>query len=141
MPCGYTIDLARSLVLSRGWDIVTDRELLAHVRALTIDPRFARDFSQLVDLRDVTDVEVTASCIREMVRLNPFGAGARRAVVVTNDVVFGMTRMYQILSDESPDELQIFRKVDDALQWLLIADAKAELLSALARASPIPVLD
>jgi hypothetical protein len=138
MPCGYIIDLARSLVLSRGWDIVTDRELLAHVRALTIDPRFSRDFRQLVDLRDVTDVQITASCIREMVRLNPYGAGARRAVVVTNDVVFGMARMYQILSDESPDELQIFRKVDDALEWLLIADAKAEVLSALSQVPPIP---
>jgi hypothetical protein len=118
---------------------VTDQELLAHVRALTIDPRFARDFRQLVDLRDVTSVQITASCIREMVRLNPYGAGARRAVVVTNDVVFGMARMYQILSDESPDELQIFRKMDDALQWLLIADVKSELLSALALVSPIPV--
>ena len=120
---------------------MTDRELLTHVRALTIDPRFSRDFRQLVDLRDVTDVQITASCIREMARLNPYGAGARRAVVVTNDVVFGMARMYQILSDESPDELQIFRKVDEGLEWLLIADAKAEVLSALAQASPIPVLD
>ena len=141
MPCGYTIDLARSLVLSRGWDLVTDRELLAHVRALTADPRFARDFRQLADLRDVADVQITASCIREMVRLNPFGAGARRAVVVTNDVVFGMARMYQILSDESSDALQIFRKMDDALQWLWIADAKAELLSVLSQTPPISGLD
>jgi hypothetical protein len=141
MPCAYTIDLTRSLVLSRGWGVVTDRELLAHVRTLTADPHFARDFRQLADLRDVTDVQVAASTIREMARLNPFGAGARRAVVVTKDVVFGMARMYQILSDESSDELQIFRKVDDALQWLWIADAKAELLSALSQAPPIPVLD
>jgi len=141
MPCAYTIDLARSLVLSLGWGVLTDRELLAHVRALTADPRFARDFRQLADLRDVTDVQITASTIREMVGLNPFGAGARRAVVVTNDVVFGMARMYQILSDESLDELRIFRKMDDALQWLWIADAKAELLSALSQAPPIPGLD
>ena len=141
MPCAYTINLARSLVLSRGWGVVMDRELLAHVRSLIADPRFARNFHQLIDLRDVTDVQITASCIREMVRLNPFGAGARRAVVVTNDVVFGMARMYQILSDESPDELQIFRKMDDALQWLWIADAKADLLSVLSQAPPIPGLD
>ena len=141
MPCAYTIDLARSLVLSRGWGVVTDRDFLAHVRALTANPRFARGFRQLVDLRDVTDIQVTASTVREMVRLNPFGASAQRAVVVTSDVVFGMARMYQILSDESPDELQIFRKMDDALQWLWIADAKAELLSALSQAPPIARLD
>ena len=141
MPCDYTIDLARSLVLSRGWAVVTDREFLAHARALTADPRFARNFHQLIDLRDVTNVQFTAASIREAVRLNPFGAGARRAVVVTNDVVFGMARMYQILADESPDELQIFRKMDDALQWLGIADAKAELLSVLSQAPPISRLD
>jgi hypothetical protein len=106
MPCAYTIDLARSLVLSRGWGVLTDRELLVHVRALTADPRFARYLRQLADLRDVTDVQVTASTIiREMVRLNPFGAGARRALVVTSDVVFGMARMYQILRDEPSEEL------------------------------------
>ena len=141
MPVGYTIDLAQSLVLSRGWGIVTDRELLAHVRALTADPRFVRNFRQLADLRDVTDVQVTAATIREMVRLNPFWAGARRALVVTNDVVFGMARMYQILRDESPDELEIFRKMDGALQWLGITDAKAELLSALSKVPPIPEPD
>jgi hypothetical protein len=96
MPCGYIIDLARSLVLSRGWDIVTDRELLAHVRALTIDPRFVRNLHQLADLRDVADVEVTAATIREMASLNPYGDGSRRAVVVTSDVLFGMARMYQM---------------------------------------------
>ena len=141
MPCGYTIDLARSLVLSRGWGVVTDRDFLAHVRALTANPRFARGFRQLVDLRDVTDIQVTASTVREMVRLNPFGASAQRAVVVTSDVVFGMARMYQILSDESPDELQIFRKMDDALRWLGIAGAKAELLSVFSQTPPIPGLD
>ncbi|RPH78816.1 MAG: hypothetical protein EHM80_09390 [Nitrospiraceae bacterium] len=118
-----------------------ERELLAHVRALIADPRFARNFHQPIDLRDVTNVQFTAASIREAVRLNPFGAGARRAVVVTNDVVFGMARMYQILADESPDEVQIFRKMDYGLQWLGIADAKAELLSALSQAPPIPGLD
>jgi hypothetical protein len=76
-----------------------------------------------------------------MVRLNPFWAGARRALVVTSDVVFGMARMYQILRDESPDELEIFREMDGALQWLGVDDEKAELLSAISKVSPIPGLD
>jgi hypothetical protein len=111
------------------------------VRTLSADPRFAKNFCQLADLRDVTDIQVTAATIREMVRLNPFWAGARRAVVVTSDVVFGMARMYQILRDESPDALEIFRKMDGALQWLGIVDEKAELLSTLSKVRPIPELD
>lgn len=141
MSGAYTIDLERSLVRSRGWGVLTDRELLAHARALTVDPHFAPNFRQLADLREVTDVQITAATIKEMVRLNPFWAGARRALVITNDVLFGMARMYQILKDESPDELQIFRNMEDALQWLGLADAKAEELSALSKAPPITRLD
>ena len=88
---------------------MTDRELLARMRALTAGLRIAPDFRQVATLLDVMVVQVTASTIREMARLNPFGAGARRVVAVTSDVVFGMARMYQILSDEPPGELQIFR--------------------------------
>jgi hypothetical protein len=126
MSGAYTIDLERSLVRSRGWGVLTNRELLAHARALTRDPHFAPNFRQLADLRAVTDVQITAATIKEMVRLNPFWTGARRALVITNDVLFGMARMYQILKDESPDELQIFRNMDDAIQWLGLADTKAE---------------
>lgn len=138
MSCSYTIDLTRSLVLSRGWDVLTDGELLAHVRALTIDPRFVRNFHQLADLRDVVDVEVTASTIREMAMLNPYGVGSRRAVVVTSDVLFGMARMYKILRDEPADELEIFRNLDDALRWLGVLNAREELLSVLSQVPPIP---
>jgi len=117
---------------------VTDRELLAHVRALTIDPRFVRNLHQLADLRDVADVEVTAATIREMANLNPYGDGSRRAVVVTSDLLFGMARMYQILRDEPTDELEVFRTLDDALRWLGILNAKEELLSCLSQVPPIP---
>ncbi len=117
---------------------MTDGELLAHVPALTVDPRFVRHFHQLAALRDVTDVEVTASTVREMARLNPYGDGSRRAVVVTSDVLFGMARMYKILRDEPTDQLEIFRKLDDALRWLGILNAKEELLSPLLQAPPIP---
>jgi hypothetical protein len=141
MPSAYTIDLARSLVLTRGWGVATDRELLAHVRALAADPRFAQHFHQLADLCDVTDVQFTVRTIKELVRLNPFWAGARRALVVTSDEVFGWARLYELLRDEWPDELQIFRTMDDALQWLGVANAKEELLLALSQAPPIPGLD
>jgi hypothetical protein len=118
---------------------VTDCELLAHARALTADPRFARNFHQLADLREVTDARVTESTNKQLlVKLNPFGAGARRAMVVTCDVAYGMARMYQILREGSLDELEIFRELDDALQWLGIAEAKAELLSALSQTPLIP---
>lgn len=105
MPFAFTIELSRRLVLSRGWGVLTDRELVAHVRALAADPRFRPDLHQLCDFVDVTDVKVTAAGVREMTGLNPFGAGARRALAVSSDVAYGMARMYQIMRGDAPDEV------------------------------------
>jgi hypothetical protein len=44
--------------------ILTDRELVAHARALASDPRFKPDFRQVVRFVDVTDMKVTSSGVR-----------------------------------------------------------------------------
>jgi len=141
MPGAYTIDPVRSIVLSRAWGVVTDRDLLAHVRALAADARFRPHFSQLADIRGAADVAVSSSGIKDLAKLNPFGAGARRAVVVDRDVIFGMARMYQMMREPSTDEVEIFRDLDLALEWLGIAHEKAVVLSILSKAPPIPGLD
>jgi len=141
MPGGYSIDPARSLVLSRAWDVLSGADLSRHARTLASDPGFKPDFNQLCDFRDVTEVRADAAAIRELAALNPFGAGARRALVVSSDVVFGMARMYQILTETSPDEFEVFRDLDEALKWLGVADEKAELLRALSATAPLTQTD
>jgi len=141
MSSSFTVDPARSLVLSRGWGPLTSADLTQYARLLADDPRFRPDFCQLCDLREVTEVRVGASGIREVAALNPFGAGARRAVVVGSDVVFGLARMYQMLTESSPDEVEIFRDLDEALRWLGVADAKAELLRSMSEAPHLPESD
>ena len=139
MSVGFTIDTSRRLVLSRGWGVLTDRELMVHVRALSADPRFRPDLHQLVDFVGVTDVKVTASGVREMTGLNPFGAGARRALTVSSDVAYGMARMYQIMRSDAADEVEVFRDIDSALEWLGLAEVKVELLRTLSELPPLPV--
>jgi hypothetical protein len=141
MPGGYTIDAARSLILSRAWDVLTGADLIRHARTLASDPGFKPDFNQLCDFRDVTEVRADAAAIRELAALNPFGSGARRALVVSTDVVFGMARMYQILTEPAPDVFEVFRDFDQALKWLGVTGAKAELLRALSATAPLTRTD
>ncbi len=133
MPCGYVIDTNRSMVLSRAWGILEDRELLAHARALGADASFQKHLKQVIDFRDVTEIRITAAAVREMAHVSPFGKGARRALVVSSDLAFGLTRMFQILREQSPDEVAVFREMDVALRWLGVAADKDDLLSALSR--------
>lgn len=133
MPGGYLIDQTRSIVLTRAWGVLKDSEVIAHARALAADPRFAPPLNQLSDFRDVTEFQVTAATIREMVTLSPFGAGSRRAFVMGADFGFGLARMFEIMRNPSPDEIQVVRDLDSALQWLGVAGKKQALLAALSK--------
>lgn len=45
--------------------------------------------------------------------------GTRCAVVVPSTVEFGMTRMFEALSEEGPLRVRAFRDVEEAEAWLL----------------------
>jgi hypothetical protein len=137
MPFGYTIDLSRRLVLSRGWGILTELEILRHVHLLTADPRFEPSMRQLADFRAVTDLELDADTIRQLASLSPFGAGSQRALLVGSDVAYGMARMFQIMREDSPDELNVFRGFSSALDWLGLAHEEASILAQL-ETTPLP---
>jgi hypothetical protein len=137
MPAGFVINEKRSIVLSRGWGVLTDRDVLAHVRALAADPRFKPRFAQLTDFRDVTRIEITNVVIGTVAELSPFGAGSRRAMVVGSEVAYGLARMFQLHRSNSPEDLLVFRDMAPALEWLGIADPKAELLAGLFHVPPI----
>lgn len=118
MPCSYTILPESRFVYTRGWGVVTDAMILAQARALRSDPRFQPSFAQLYDLREAI-LAFTAAGVREVALISPFGVGARRAFVSgPSDSVFGMVRMYEALRERTPDNVEGFRSVHEALRWL-----------------------
>ena len=64
MPATYWIDVGRRLVLSRGWGVFTEQDLLGHFTTLGADPNFQSTFSQLADLRRVERAELSKPFIR-----------------------------------------------------------------------------
>ncbi len=86
------------------------------------DPRFAPDFSQLYDLTAVTEIGLTPTGMRALANRSPFDRDARRAIVVSSDVAFGMARMYQMIADSDPTQFRIFRDVNEAFAWLLATE-------------------
>jgi hypothetical protein len=137
MPVGYGIDEERQIVLSRAWGILTDGEVVLHARALAADPRFAPHYRQLTAMHDVTRSDVSASTVEAIASEVPFGAGARRAIVVSSDTVYGMARMFELLRGTKDDEIVVFRDMDAALKWLGLVDVRAEMLAALAQVRPL----
>jgi hypothetical protein len=131
MPGGYTIDEAHQLVLTCGWAEVTGEQALWHLRTLAADDRFAPDLRQIIDLRRVTDFDLTCAAVERLAELSPFGCGARRAFVVSTPVIYGLARMFENLRARRGDTFLVSRDMDEVLDWLDLADARADVLASL----------
>jgi len=120
MPMTYRIDLANCVVWTRAWGELTDEELVAHARHLRADPRFAPNFRQFFSAEASTGgaAGVSREGLRQAAQLNPFGEGARRAVVADNDVAVGLARMYEMMRGDAADVMMGFRDRAAALEWL-----------------------
>ena len=118
MPATYRIDVARRLVLSRAWGVFTAQDLYDHYNTLAADPVFDPGFSQLVDLRDVERVDMEPSIIQRHALEYLFGGGSQRALVTSSDVEYQLARMYASIAAYVPQNVRVFREMNEAEQWL-----------------------
>ena len=118
MPTSYFIDPVRRLVIISADGVLLGAELLAEQKHLASEPLFKPDFSQLFDLTQVTDARISAEEVRAMAATTAFGPAARRALIVAEPLLYGLSRMFQLLLDERGGTLRIFTDRNEAEEWL-----------------------
>jgi hypothetical protein len=120
MPAYFKIDKERRLVMSTGAGVFTMTDALAHQENLLKNPDFEPNFSQLMDLTHITEVDLTSEDLRTLSQRSIFSRDSRRAILVNSDVVFGLARMFEALREYYGEEgIRVFRNLDDALEWVL----------------------
>jgi hypothetical protein len=120
MPFFYKIDKQRRLVMSTAAGVLSKAEVLGHQDQLLKDPDFDPSFSQLSDLTHVTGFEVTQADMRELTERTVFSPESRRAVIVSTDLAYGMSRMFGIFRESKGERgIRVFRKLEDALDWVI----------------------
>lgn len=121
MPMSYYIDVERGVVCTTATGVLTDADVLAHKEALRADPMFRAGMPELSDVRGVRDLRVTPTGVRRMVEADKErdgpGGGYKLAIVASEDVVYGMARMYE-LSQEAMGNVAVFREMEEAIAWL-----------------------
>jgi len=76
----------------------------------------------ILDFSKVSDFEVSSAAIREVAALPPaFPAGYMRVLVIPRDFIYGLARMFQILTQESRPELQVVRTMEEAYRLLEVS--------------------
>lgn len=122
MPIDYWVDSANGILVTKVAGRMKDREMVGYMKRLTGDTTWPSGMNGFVDARDLEDFEVTARGFEKARVLGAAGehrfAGSRWAIVANQDVVFGMTRMYELKMDSQTFEIRVFREPGPALEWL-----------------------
>ena len=121
MPVRYVIHKELRLIMTVAEGRVTFDEAKAHQERLLEDPNFDRDFNELIDVTNVSDLDLSSDQVRNLSLSIPFVTNARRAVVASRPAEFGVGRMYQAYF-EKHSEVSVFYDRDEALKWLGIPE-------------------
>lgn len=123
MSSTTTIDRARGLRIHT----ITGELTLERLREILGDVYSHRDHDPDMNvLWDLREASVKSFTVGEVEALRNFvapnwGTGGRAlaALVVSDDLQFGMSRMYEMLSDGiTKGEIRVFRDMDEATGWL-----------------------
>lgn len=71
-----------------------------------------------MDYSKVVSTDLHGPGVRALAQMPPFSDGARRAVVVGSDSGYGLVRMFQLMTDRESENIQIFRSLQEARDWL-----------------------
>jgi hypothetical protein len=117
-PFDYKVIPQKRLVFVKYGKRVTQREIARYASALRGDPSFDPGFSELVDAREMEELDLPANQMMEVAdKIDPFSFDAKRAFVVRNSVHAHEVRMYQILR-LSKESISIFYSLEEAERWI-----------------------
>jgi hypothetical protein len=99
-------------------------EVLRHLRELEADPTLPERLDVLLDLGEQTSIPESAQ-LREVARaIEQAGKNGRWgscAIVAPSDVLFGMSRMFEVFAEGVFASSRVFREREAARRWLASA--------------------
>jgi hypothetical protein len=118
LPTSYVIDAKHRVVRSRAWGVFSAAEFGEHRQAVAADPAFDPTYSQLGDLREVERFDIETATLRREAMETIFAPTARRALVASSDVGYGLSRLYGTNAELAPQNVRVFRELEEAERWL-----------------------
>jgi len=123
MPMEYTIVRSLRLAYARAWGRIDIDDILQMGTRLFSDQDWETGFNVLLDYRDIEHMDIQGREVRQIIDLDKANKakfkGSKCAVVSDLNHVFGLSRMWQIMSDGVADmDSMVFRNLSQALDWL-----------------------
>ena len=129
MPITFRIDKESGVVCTTIDGYVSTDEIIEGLRNIMNHPDFRPGLNGIADLRN-SDLNTFSADVKRIAELlveyRDKTGPSRTAVLVSNDVTFGMTRVFQVFAEQSSVETAIFRDMEEAVQWLGVGNASAD---------------
>ncbi len=117
MPATYRFDDERRLIVITLSGRITGDDLDAFSERLRRDAAYDPSWPALVDASTLNPAGLSTQALRARAAV-PRSNPAQVAVVAPADVVFGLARMFQMMSEGRGNHIEVFRGADEAMAWL-----------------------
>ena len=100
---------------------MTLAEVVDHFRTLSADPLCVGDLNVLLDVdhaEGLPEVGELGSVVTEVAKISQKVHFGLCAIIASNVTMFGMMRMFEVLSGRYFRATRVFRNTSDAQQWL-----------------------
>ena len=122
MPIEYDIIKDKQLVWVKGSGTITSNDVISHLVMLAADNRYKAPMKKLVDYRSIDDINILQEEAGEIASTKEAYSstfhGERCAFVSPEDLTYGTSRVHQALIDSVDINTEVFRDMNDALNWL-----------------------
>jgi len=124
MPVSYKVDQEQRWVHTMFWGEVGLADVLSAIDRGLVDPQIASGFAEIVDLTEVTRMDLSDEDLHVIANKSPFSLTARRAFVVPEDSgVRERVHMYEVLRQlQGETGIRVFGTLDEALNWVAPTD-------------------
>jgi hypothetical protein len=113
----HIVDAQRRRVVVKFGHKLTPEDLGRYANLLRSNPKFDPTFSEIVDLRQVEELDFQADDFLKLADVvDPFSLQAKRAFVVSTAIQHHAARMHRILRTQR--NIEIFHSLEDAERWL-----------------------
>lgn len=124
MPITFTVNNTDRYFVSSFKGIVTDDELVNSFVEFYESEQWTPGMNELTDLSEgdasliTTDGLQKLAIATEQIFVKNEVKYSKTAVYAPKDLAFGLSRMYEVMIDESPEHFRVFRDIDEAKRWL-----------------------
>lgn len=129
MSVEFRVDREDEIVYGVLKGQVTAEEIIEDLERTISDEDYRPHFNGISDLRDI-NWESEQGDLRKIVQFILRNRGRigrhRSAIVVSGERSFGMSRMFEVFSEQTPLKVRVFRDYTKALEWVKTGDGEEE---------------